>query len=222
MPSSRSNNAKTPKNHGGTGNNPNPNTNSNLTSLETICYEGKHLTNLLQSILRGVESARHLDGSSLPEKIWIKQQFAIGVNDVTRVLERMKPCAEFERSAQLLPSITSNHKTPSVKLQAVLVASDCSSRWLTKHLQSLASSRSVPLIFVKDNKEGSLRLGELVKLKTAITIGIKVKGNAINKIVEDIIQVDGCRLQPDESNSAGIFDDFQHHDKKGNFVTDII
>jgi len=47
----------------------------------------------------------------------LQQQFAIGVNDVTRVLERMKPCAEFERSAQLLPSITSNHKTPSVKLQ---------------------------------------------------------------------------------------------------------
>lgn len=60
-------------------------------------------------------------------------------------------------------------------MQAVLVASDCSSRWLTKHLQSLASSRSVPLIFVKDNKEGSLRLGELVKLKTAIAVGIKVR-----------------------------------------------
>lgn len=59
--------------------------------------------------------------------------------------------------------------------QAVLVASDCNPRWLTKHLQSLAASRSVPVIFVKDNKEGSLRLGELVKLKTAIAIGIKVR-----------------------------------------------
>ncbi|CAJ2676227.1 unnamed protein product [Trifolium pratense] len=166
MHSRRSNNAKTPNN----------NPNSNSASLETPnYYEGESLNNLLQSIRRGVESARHLDGSSLPEKIWIKQQFAIGVNDVTRVLERMKPCAEFERSAQLLPSITSNHKTSSVKLQAVLVASDCNPRWLTKHLQSLASSRSVPLIFVKDNKEGSLRLGELVKLKTAIAIGIKVR-----------------------------------------------
>lgn len=60
-------------------------------------------------------------------------------------------------------------------MQAVLVASHCNPRWLTKHLESLASSRSVPLIFVKDDKEGSLRLGELVKLKTALAIGIKVR-----------------------------------------------
>ncbi|CAI8619782.1 unnamed protein product [Vicia faba] len=206
-------NSKTPKKHGN---------NSNSTTLETNCYEGETLTNLLQSILRGIESARHLDGSSLPEKIWIKQQFAIGVNDVTRVLERMKPCAEFERSAQLLPSITSNHKTSSVKLQAVLVASDCNPRWLTKHLQSLAASRSVPLIFVKDNKEGSLRLGEIVKLKTAIAIGIKVKGNVINKILEDIIQADEYRLRSDRPNSAGIFDDFLDPNKKGNAVTNVI
>lgn len=33
---SRSNNAKTPKKHGGNNPNPNPNTNSNLTSLETM------------------------------------------------------------------------------------------------------------------------------------------------------------------------------------------
>lgn len=60
-------------------------------------------------------------------------------------------------------------------MQAVLVASDCNPRWLTKHLPNLASSRGVPLIFARDNKEGSLRLGELVKLKTAIAIGIKVR-----------------------------------------------
>ncbi|KAK2439405.1 hypothetical protein P8452_34890 [Trifolium repens] len=209
--------------HSRSNNGGNNNSNSTSASLQTPnCYEGESLNNLLQSIRRGVESARHLDGSSLPEKIWIKQQFAIGVNDVTRVLERMKPCAEFERSAQLPPSITSNHKTSSVKLQAVLVASDCNPRWLTKHLQSLVASRGVPLIFVKDNKQGSLRLGELVKLKTAIAIGIKVKGNTINKIVEDVIQADGYRLRPDVPNSAGIFDNFQDHDKKGNAVTNII
>lgn len=39
----------------------------------------------------------------------------------------------------------------------------------------MASSRSLPLIFVRDNKEGSLRLGELVQLKIAIAIGIKVR-----------------------------------------------
>ncbi|KAK7344333.1 hypothetical protein VNO77_13809 [Canavalia gladiata] len=174
-------NAKAPKKDG---NNPD----SSFVSLENNCYEGERLTNLLQSIQREIKSARHLDGSSLPEKIWLKQQFSVGVNDVTRVLERMKPCTELERSTPQIPLIRGNYKASSVKLQAVLVAYDCNPRWLTKHLLSLASSRSVPLIFVRDNKEGSLRLGELVRLKTAIAIGIKVKGNAINKIVEEIIQ----------------------------------
>lgn len=59
-------------------------------------------------------------------------------------------------------------------MQAVLLASDCNPKWLTKHLPGLASSRRVPLIFVRDMKSGSLRLGEVVKLKTAIAIGVKV------------------------------------------------
>lgn len=59
-------------------------------------------------------------------------------------------------------------------IQVVLVASDCHPRLLTKHLESLAISKKVPIVFVKDKKRGSLRLGELVKLKTAIAIGVKV------------------------------------------------
>lgn len=59
-------------------------------------------------------------------------------------------------------------------LQAVLLASDCNPRSLIKHFPSLACSRSVPIILVKDNKGGSIRLGELVNLKTAIAIGVKV------------------------------------------------
>lgn len=55
-----------------------------------------------------------------------------------------------------------------------MLASDCNPRQLTKHLPNLAHSRGVPLIFVKDEKGASLRLGELLKLKTAIAIGIKV------------------------------------------------
>ncbi|OIV98264.1 hypothetical protein TanjilG_09898 [Lupinus angustifolius] len=173
--------AKTLKNHG-------HKSKPNIAPVENNCYEGERLSNLLHMIQREIKSARQLDGSSLPEKIWLKQQFSIGVNDVTRVLERMKPRTEFGRSAQPLPSISSNHKAPSVKLQAVLVASDCNPRWLTKHLPNLASSRRVPLIFVRYNKEGSLRLGELVKLKTTIAIGIKDRGNNINKFFEDIIR----------------------------------
>ncbi|GMY17171.1 60S ribosomal protein L7a isoform X1 [Fagus crenata] len=155
---------------------------------EQDCYEGERLSRLLNSIQREIESARLLDGNSLPEKIWLKQQFSIGVNDVTRVLERMAPSAQGETFRQRPHSISSNCKVPSVELQVVLLASDCNPRWLTKHLPSLASSRRVPLIFVKDKKGGSLRLGELVKLKTAIAIGIKVKGNAINQLIEKSLQ----------------------------------
>ncbi|XWS46376.1 hypothetical protein CRYUN_Cryun14cG0060400 [Craigia yunnanensis] len=129
---------------------------------------------------RGVESARVLAGNSWPEKVWLKQQFAIGVNDVTRVLERMPLSAEKGSSAQ----------SPCVRLQAILLAADCNPKWLTKHLPTLASTRKVPLIIVKDDKRGSLRLGELVKLKTAIAIGVKARGNAINQIIEEILDGD--------------------------------
>ncbi|PON43238.1 Ribosomal protein [Parasponia andersonii] len=97
------------------------------------------------------------------------QQFSIGVNEVTRVLERMTPTSK------------------TGKLQAVLLASDSNPRWLTKHLPSLALSRKVPLIFFKDNKQASLRLGQLVKLKTAIAIGVKAKGNSINQLFAKIL-----------------------------------
>lgn len=60
-------------------------------------------------------------------------------------------------------------------------------RWLTKHLPTLASLRKVPVIFVKDKKGGSLRLGELVHLKTAIAIGVKARGNGINQAIEEIL-----------------------------------
>ncbi|KAF9669191.1 hypothetical protein SADUNF_Sadunf14G0082200 [Salix dunnii] len=120
-----------------------------------------------------IESTKTLDENSLPEKFWFKQQFAIGVNEVTRVLERMSPVSESGRSLQQSHVMCTNHKIPSVHLQAILIASDCNPKWPAKHLPSLASSRKVPLIFVKDKRGGSLRLGELVKLKTAIAIGVK-------------------------------------------------
>ncbi|XP_058083463.1 uncharacterized protein LOC131231320 [Magnolia sinica] len=154
--------------------------------LATHCYEGEGLAALLKRLEREVESAK-LSKGTLPEKIWIKQQFSIGVNDITRVLERMAS-AEVESSAQESTAVRSGRKAPLVPLQAVLLASDCNPRWLTKHLPGLASSRGVPLIFVKDKKGGSLRLGELVKLKTAIAIGVKAKGSGINKAIEEVLR----------------------------------
>ncbi|KAL2456394.1 Ribosomal protein L7Ae/L30e/S12e/Gadd45 family protein [Forsythia ovata] len=122
-----------------------------------------------------IESARTLN-TAFPDKFWLKQQFSIGVNEVTRVLERMPPnlgTESYSPDHLLKSSKCDGRKAPSIRLQAVLLASDCNPRWLTKHLPALAASRKVPLIFIKDNKEGSLRLGELVKLKTAIAIGIQ-------------------------------------------------
>ncbi|KAM5558500.1 hypothetical protein ABKV19_020282 [Rosa sericea] len=159
------------------------------------CYEGERLDHLLQSMQRKIESARLLD-NSLPEKIWFKLQFAVGVNDVTRVLERMKPVT-LPMAAGLASECNPPAPPPKAKaasnanataLQAVLIAADSNPRWLTKHLPSLALSRNVPLIFLKDNKGASLRLGQLVKLKTAIAIGVKAKGNVINQLVDEIVK----------------------------------
>ncbi|KAK4745303.1 hypothetical protein SAY87_011615 [Trapa incisa] len=152
---------------------------------EQDCYEGERLGRLLESIQGKIEAERNLDGSVLPEKIWLKQQFAIGVNEVTRLLERMPPYTEECSSNGKADAMSSNKKT--TLLQVILVASDCNPRWLIKHLPTLASSRKVPLIFVKDKNRGSLRLGEIVKLKTAMAIGIKAKGNAINDILNKIL-----------------------------------
>nr|POE60245.1 hypothetical protein CFP56_74092 [Quercus suber] len=45
------------------------------------------------------------------------QQFSIGVNDVTRVLECMAPSAQVGSSPQLPSSIRNNCKAPLVQLQ---------------------------------------------------------------------------------------------------------
>ncbi|GAA0146616.1 hypothetical protein LIER_36350 [Lithospermum erythrorhizon] len=147
------------------------------------CYEGERLASLLKSIRREMESVMRSDRVILPEKLCLKKQFSIGVNEVTRVLERMNPLSHTDDTKD----DDNLNKAPSIKLQAILLANDCNPRWLTKHLLGLASSREVPLIFVRDMKGGSLRLGELVKLKTAIAVGIKARGNAINQLVADIL-----------------------------------
>ncbi|XP_068302664.1 uncharacterized protein [Pyrus communis] len=127
-----------------------------------------------------IESARLVDGKSLPEKIWFKQQVAIRVNDVTHVLERMASTARAS-------SLAGKAAAACIQLQAVVIASDCNPRWLSKHLPTLALSGKVPVIFLKDNKGAFLRLGQLLKLKTAIAIGVKAKGNAINLLFEEIL-----------------------------------
>jgi ribosomal protein L7Ae-like RNA K-turn-binding protein len=144
--------------------------------------------------------------NSLPEKIWLKvttyyscygfflflqdsilkhhrcdvfqKQIAIGINEVTRVLERMNP------------NNTSDQQQNPKQLQVVILVADCKPRMLTKHIPNLAASRNVPVLYVRDNKRASLRLGELVKLKTALAIGIKARGNDLNLLLKQILPRD--------------------------------
>ncbi|KAJ0458058.1 putative 50S ribosomal protein L30e [Helianthus annuus] len=155
-------------------------------------YEGQSLLHLLSSIQREIKSARLAD-QSLPHKIWLKQQFSIGVNDVTRVLERM-PAVHGSISSPLQKATycSRNAKQPPLRLQAILIATDCNPRGLTKHLPILASSREVPVIFVKDTTGGSFKLGEIVNLKTAMAIGVKARGNSINKMISEILGGNDC------------------------------
>ncbi|KAK3022692.1 hypothetical protein RJ639_047608, partial [Escallonia herrerae] len=141
------------------------------------CYQGEGLVRLLKLLEREIETVR-IFNTNLPHKIWLKQHFSVGVNDVTRVLERMPPVAAAAAATGSFSRLDVSNRDstgnagPTLQLQAILLASDCNPRWLAKHLPSLASSRKVPVIYVKD-KGGSLRLGELLKLKTAIAIGVK-------------------------------------------------
>ncbi|KAK9070831.1 hypothetical protein SSX86_011233 [Deinandra increscens subsp. villosa] len=151
-------------------------------------YEGESLLHLLNSIQREMKSVR-LAGESLPYKIWLKQQFSIGVNEVTRVLERMTPVhGSITAPQQNGTYFGRNAKQPPLRLQAILIATDCNPRGLTKHLPILGSSREVPVIYVKDKAAGgSFKLGEIVSLKTAMAIGVKARGNSINKVIDEIL-----------------------------------
>lgn len=151
------------------------------------CYEGEIFHDFLAKLKGGIEAEKVSKLAQLPDKIWIKQQFAIGVNDVTRVLERM-PASESENHCAQDSNKSSLRQASLVPLQAVIVSSDCTPRLLTKHIPALASSRGVPVIFVKDNKESSIRLGELVNLRTAMAIGVKVRESSINKAVHELLR----------------------------------
>ncbi|KAE8697231.1 Pectin lyase-like superfamily protein isoform 1 [Hibiscus syriacus] len=120
-----------------------------------------------------IDLARVLASNSLPEKVWLKQQFAIGVNDV---IERM----------------------PAIKVP-LIIARDDKSKKVPLIIVRDDKSKKVPLVIVRDDKKGSLRLGELVKLKTTIVIGVKARGSAVNQIMERILDGDelnqGAALQ---------------------------
>ncbi|KAF7014585.1 unnamed protein product [Triticum aestivum] len=149
---------------------------------------GDSLDELLSKLIRSVEAAKASRGG-LPEKIWMKQQFSVGVNDVTRVLERM-PAAAASHSvcSTEAPTSTARRRAPLVPLQAVIIAADCNPKWLTKHIPTLASTRQVPVLCLKDNKGSSLRLGQVANVRTALAIGIKARDSIINKTVDEVLK----------------------------------
>ncbi|KAI7727003.1 hypothetical protein M8C21_026486 [Ambrosia artemisiifolia] len=112
---------------------------------------------------------------------------------MTRLLERMPAVHGSISSRPQNPTYCSrNAKQPPLRLQAILIAKDCNPRGLTKHLPILASSREVPVIFLKDKPGGSFKLGEIVNLKTAMAIGFKPRGNSINKLIGEILGGNDC------------------------------
>lgn len=145
---------------------------------------GDGLDDLVSKLVRSVEVAKASRGG-LSEKIWMKQQFAIGVNDVTRVLERMPPHNATSSESR---TVSGRRQTPLVPLQAVLVAADCNPKWLTKHIPTLASTRKVPILCVKENKGGSLRLGQVVNVRTALAIGVKARDSIVNKTIDEVLK----------------------------------
>ncbi|BAF22308.1 uncharacterized protein [Oryza sativa Japonica Group] len=151
---------------------------------------GDALDDLLSKLIKSVEVAK-ASREGLPEKIWMKRQFAVGVNDVTRVLERMPAATAATHSGHSSTEAITDKalcRAPPVLLQVVLVAADCNPKWLTKHIPTLASTRQVPVLCLKDNKESSLRLGQVVNVRTALAIGVKARDSIINKAIDEVLK----------------------------------
>jgi hypothetical protein len=160
---------------------------------------GDALDDLILRLVGSVEVAK-ASREGLPEKIWMKQQFAIGVNDVTRVLERMPAAAASHstHSSSEAQSVPGHRRAPLVPLQAVLVAADCNPKMLTKHIRTLASTRQVPVLHVKDNKGGSMRLGQVVNVRTALAVGVKARDSVVNKTIDDFLNRGSSTLAGNE------------------------
>lgn len=127
-----------------------------------------------------------------------KAFLCIGVNNVTRALERM-PCtykgfnllSEKEEQVEEIPKGVERQKGArgTSPLQVVIVAIDVHPRLLISHFPGLAASRKVPLITLSGgNGSGSLRLGELFNLRTAIAIGLKAGDSEVNKAIRRVLE----------------------------------
>jgi hypothetical protein len=44
------------------------------------------------------------------------------------------------------------------------------------------------VLCLKDNKESSLRLGQVVNVRTALAIGVKARDSIINKAIDEVLK----------------------------------
>lgn len=136
----------------------------------------------------------------------LKANLCVGINNVTRTLERMpaKPAGASEGESQPKRSKTVDNtvtklgtsaqqlhpKSSNVtRLQAVIVAADVQPKALVAHLGALCASRGVVILPVSGGDgSGSLKLGEVLGTRAAIAIGIKEGDTPINWAVESIME----------------------------------
>lgn len=181
-------------------------------------WSGKQLESLLLALSSAIEIVLEKQAEELsPKKVHeknkpcvakaLKSHLCIGINSVTRALERMpaKPMGgallgepepkrlkivdnivtELETLGQQQHSKRDN-RTP---LQAVLVAADVQPKSLVAHLGVLCASRGVVMLPISGGDgSGSLKLGEVFGTRTAIAIGIKEGDTPINWAVESILE----------------------------------
>lgn len=186
-----------------------------LHHTQTAPIFGPRLHGLLEILHSAIKMEIGAAKESLPSKVVMRKCkifFYIGVNNVTRALERMplvqkKPIqkeladlgtknesvqAELGSNgknrwdAELEKSISSLSTTPHI--QAVLAASDVHPRLLISHLPDLAASRNVPLLTISGGGgTGSMRLGEIFNVRTAIAVALKNGDSAINAVMKSFL-----------------------------------
>ncbi|KAH9550669.1 hypothetical protein CY35_10G083500 [Sphagnum magellanicum] len=160
---------------------------------------GKQLEHLLQALDRAIDivletkkagdlqaqeepNFKKLKAGAKERRIkGLKENLIVGINNVTRALEKLPSDAAntFNTNLQLkvVQNIDAGLQDLELKvtqLQVVLVAIDVNPRTLINHVMLLCTSRGVPILPVSGGDGcGSLRLGELLGTRTAIAIGIK-------------------------------------------------
>ncbi|KAE8802564.1 hypothetical protein D1007_21754 [Hordeum vulgare] len=148
---------------------------------------GDCLDELLSKLIRSVEVAQDSRGG-LPEKIWMKWVAPIRTWEAELVTPGPKDLVWRPYLHEDVAVVLLFAPGFRVKTLAVIIAADCNPKWLTKHIPTLASTRQVPVLCLKDNKGSSLRLGQVVNVGTALAIGIKARDSIINKAIDEILK----------------------------------